>query len=152
MHDYAGRRYIKRHGGIIDGEARLYIAVPAIIILAVCLLIFGFALEGRWHYMVLATLAAVQTFAALILTTSFNAYLLDCYPEACGDVGALLTLDRNWAGGVATLCQMPWVYKDGLTKTLGVQAAVTFCSVFPILLLIWRGKAIRQRQGRVTSI
>ena len=149
LHDAFGRFYAKRHGGRIDPEARLVITYPATVVLAVALIILGFALQGQWHYMVLAVFAAVQCFAVMIVTTAINAYLLDCYPEASGEVSAWVTAGRNWAGFMATYIQIPWVEGAGAARAFGIQAAITFASVGLIVFLQLYGKRVRKWQGRI---
>ena len=150
LHDAVGRFYMRRHAGRLDPEARLIITYPATLILCVSLIILGLALQNKWHYMVLAVFAATQCFGVMIVTTAVNAYLLDCYPEGSGEVSAWVTASRNWAGFMATFVQIEWVTRIGVAKALGIQAAITFASIFLIVFLQLYGKNLRQRQGRMT--
>ncbi|KAL8951242.1 MAG: hypothetical protein Q9222_002770 [Ikaeria aurantiellina] len=150
LHDAVGRYYLRRHAGRLDPEARLIIAYPATLILCLSLLVLGFALQHQWHYMVLAVFAAMQCFGIMIVTTAVNAYLLDCYPEGSGEVSAWISASRNWAGFMATYIQIEWVTRLGLAKVFGIQAGITFASVFLILLLQAYGKPMRKLQGRIS--
>lgn len=149
LHDAVGRYYMQRHAGRLDPEARLIITYPATLILCLCLIILGFAFQHRWHYMVLAVFATLQCFGVMIVTTAINAYLLDCYPEGSGEVSAWITASRNWAGFMATYVQIEWVLRLGPARALGIQAGITFASLFLVAFLQVFGKRLRQRQGRM---
>lgn len=149
LHDAVGRFYMRRHVGRLDPEARLIITYPATLILCLSLIILGFSFQHQWHYMVIAVFAATQCFGVMIVTTAINAYLLDCYPEGSGEVSAWITASRNWAGFMATYIQIEWVTQLGPAKVLGIQAAITFASLFLIILLQLYGKPMRQWQGRM---
>ena len=99
--------------------------------------------------MVLAVFSAVQTVGVMIVTTAINAYLLDCYPEGSGEVGAWVTASRNWSGFMATFIQISWVTKDGTARAFGAQAGVTGASVIILIFLQIFGKRIRKWQGRM---
>ncbi|KAJ5168551.1 MFS transporter [Penicillium canariense] len=149
LHDAIGRYYIKRHSGRLDPEARLIITYPATLICCLSLIVLGLAFERHWHYMVIAVFAAAQCVGAMIITTAINAYLLDCYPEGAGEVGAWVTASRNWAGFMATYIQIDWVMRIGPAKALGIQAAITLASLFFMVFLQMYGKRMRQWQGRM---
>jgi len=141
---------MKRHAGRLDPEARLIITYSATLILCLSLIILGFAFEKHWHYMVIAIFAGAQCVGVMIVTTAINTYLLDCYPEGSGEVSAWVTASRNWAGFMATYIQIEWVTRLGPAKALGIQAAVTFASIFLMAFLQLYGKRMRQWQGRMT--
>lgn len=111
--------------------------------------VIGFALEHRWHYMILAVFSALQTVGVMIVTTAINAYLLDCYPEGSGEVGAWVTASRNWAGFMATYIQIEWVTKAGAATAFGAQAGITAASVVILITLQLFGRKFRGAQGRM---
>ena len=53
-HDAVGAAWAKRHDGIIQPEARLILVYPSSVLMAVSLIILGFALERIWQYMIIA--------------------------------------------------------------------------------------------------
>ncbi|KAK5137508.1 hypothetical protein LTR08_008486 [Meristemomyces frigidus] len=148
MHDAVGRYYARRYGHI-DPEARLIIAYPATLLLFVALLVIGYALEHTWHYMILAVFSSVQCIGVMIVTTAINAYLLDCYPEGSGEVGAWITASRNWSGFMATYIQITWVTSAGPAKAFGAQAGITVASMLILVVLQLYGKKMRKAQGRM---
>ena len=147
LHGAVGRFYTRGHAGRLDPEARLIITYPATLILCLSLIILGFSLQHQWHYIVIAVFATTQCFGVMIVTTAINAYLLACYPDVSGEVGAWTTASRNWAGFMATYIQIEWVAQLGPAKVFGIQAAITFASLFLIVFLQLYGKRMRQWQG-----
>lgn len=129
--------------------ARLIIVYPATVLCCIGLIILGFAFDRHWHYMVIAVFAALQCGSLIIITTSVNAYLLDCYPEGSGEVGAWVTASRNWGGFMATYIQIEWVEGIGAAKALGIQAAIMFGSLAFIALLQVFGQRLRRWQVRM---
>ena len=151
LHDVVGSYYIRRHSGRIEAEARLIITYPATLLLAASLLILGFAIQHHWHYMILAVFAATQCAGIMVVTTAVNAYLLDCFPEASGEVSAWVSIGRIFGGFMASYIQLPWVDRIGAAKVLGIQAAITGVAAFLIVFLQIHGKRIRQAQGRIVK-
>lgn len=84
----AAASYKRRHEGKFEPEARLIITWLATPMVVVSTLVIGFTLQRTWHYMVLAVFVGTQVCGIMIATTALNAYLLDSYPEANGEVGA----------------------------------------------------------------
>ena len=54
LHDFIAWRYIKRHSGHFEPEARLAAIWPATPLLVLGPALIGVALEDRYHYMVVA--------------------------------------------------------------------------------------------------
>ena len=51
---------MRRHGGRLDAEARLYATYIASAVMISAVLILGFALQHTWHYMVVAVFYGTQ--------------------------------------------------------------------------------------------
>ena len=123
----------------------LVITYPASFVLVVCLIVLGLAFEHHWHYMVLATFSAAQCAAIMVVTVAINAYLLDCYPDSSGDVSAWVSTGRILGGFMATYIQLPWLARDGVARTLGIQAGVTGVAVLITVFLQVYGQRLRRR-------
>ncbi|KAI9710563.1 MAG: hypothetical protein M1820_002699 [Bogoriella megaspora] len=149
IHDAYANFYARRHNGRIEPEARLALTYLATFIMAVALLILGFAIQHRWHYMVLAVCAAIQCVGIMIATTAVSAYLLDAFPEGAGEINAWVSIGRAWGGFMATYVQIPWVEKIGSAKAMGIQTAITGAAALIIVFLQIYGKRIRIAQGRM---
>lgn len=147
--DIVGKIYMKRNNGRLDPEARLipvWIATP-IMVLGIILL--GQSLERAWHYMVTAVVWSMYVFGIIICTTSINAYLLDAYPEASGEVAAWINFGRTVGGFIITYFELNWVLSQGAERALGIQAAIVFIAFFLIVILQFFGKTMRLAQGSV---
>lgn len=98
IHDMVASYYAKRHAGRFDPEARLIISYLAGVLMAVGILVLGFALQHIWPWPYLAVFGAMQVVGIMIATTAINAYLLDSYPEGSGEVGAWICVGRTLGG------------------------------------------------------
>lgn len=147
IHDMVGSFYAKRHQGRFDPEARLIICYLAGVLMAVGLLVLGFALQNRWHWAYLAVFGAMQVVGIMIATTAINAYLLDSFPEGSGEVGAWIVVGRTLGGFMATYIEIPWVFEAGAETAFGIQTAITAAAILVPLFLQLFGKKIRRWQG-----
>ena len=150
LHDLVGILYMKRHDGVIVPEARLLIVWLASPLLAVSILILGFALQNNWHYMTIAVFVAMQIAGIMIATVALNAYLLDAYPEGSGEIGAWIVAGRTLGGFMATYIEINWVARSRPVNAFAVQTGITAAAGLVILLLGVFGQRIRQKQGRMT--
>ncbi|KAI9654296.1 MAG: hypothetical protein M1831_005461 [Alyxoria varia] len=149
LHDYVGAWYASRHGGKILPEARLFVCYVAGVLLVVSEIIIGLALARHWHYMVLAVFFTVQIVGIMICTVGAEAYLLDAYPEASGEVGAWLNLGRAMGGVVSTYVQIEWAEKVGADVCFGIEAGIAAASLGLLITLQAYGPQIRRRQGPI---
>lgn len=114
------------------------------------IVLLGYALERLWHYMAVAISLGLFVFGIMIVTTAINAYVLDSYPEAPGEVSAWINAGRTVGGFIISYFKIKWAEKEGTEKSLGIQAAVVVAAVllFIVPLQIW-GKSMRDRQGKI---
>lgn len=151
IHDWAGAFYTRRNGGVFESESRLlpiYMASPLMI---TGIVLVGFGLQREWHYMAIAVSIGLFVFGIMIVTTAINAYVLDSYPEAPGEVSAWINAGRTVGGFVVTYFEIEWAEAEGTQRSLGVQAAVVAAAVWLIIvpLQLW-GLWMRRRQGRIS--
>ena len=106
FHDIVARTYAKHHSNHFEPAARLWVSYPTTIIMFVVVLLFGFALQRHWHYMVIAVLFAAQVVGIMIATVGIYAYLLDAYPEGSGKAGAWTDFGKLQRH-VVTCCNIP---------------------------------------------
>lgn len=95
LHDGIAKRYIKKHNGHFEPEVRLrtiWLSTPFMIAGLVGL---GFALEDAYHYMLTSLFWGLYVFGIMITTVALVAYNLDSYPEASGEVSALINMARS---------------------------------------------------------
>lgn len=115
--------------------------------MAVGLLMVGLALQNTWHWAYLAVFGGMQVAGIMIATTSVNSYLLDCYPEGSGEVGAWIVVGRTLGGFMATYVEIPWVISAGAATVMGIQTGITVAAMLIPLFLQTFGARIRQQQG-----
>ncbi|KAL8795388.1 MAG: hypothetical protein Q9195_002129 [Heterodermia aff. obscurata] len=147
LHDRIATIYIHRNGGILDPEARLiaiYISTPFML---AGLVLIGFCLQNGYHYMVTAVAWGLYVFGIMITTVALNAYNLESYPEASGEVAAWINFARTTGGFVVSYFQVRWAVAMGPRRSFGVQAGVTAAVFFLVVLLHVFGKRLRSWSG-----
>ncbi|CZR62199.1 related to HOL1 protein [Phialocephala subalpina] len=147
--DLSARIYRKRNNGSMEPEARLlplWFATP-LMVLGIVLL--GFTLENHWHYMVMAVTWGLFVYGIIICTTGINAYLLDAYPEASGEVAAWINFGRTVGGFIITYYEIPWITAMGTRSALGIQASIVAAAFGFIVVLQFWGKRLREFSGSV---
>ncbi|MCJ1456322.1 hypothetical protein MMC28_006683 [Mycoblastus sanguinarius] len=150
IHDFAGEIYRRYHAGRFEPEARLLPIYPATLIMILGIVLVGVGLQRVWHYMLIAVSMGLFVFGIMIVTTAINAYVLDCYPEAPGEVSAWINAGRTVGGFILTYFEVVWAETEGTQKTLGIQAAIVLSAVFVFVvpLQVW-GSWMRGLQKRI---
>lgn len=95
LHDIIAQSYIKTHNGHFEPEIRLraiWLSTPFMLAGIVGL---GFSLENGYHFMVTALFWGLYVFGIMVTTVALNAYNLDSYPEASGEVAAWINFARS---------------------------------------------------------
>ncbi|KAI0129446.1 major facilitator superfamily domain-containing protein [Xylariales sp. AK1849] len=147
LHDFLARQYIRAHHGHFEPEVRLRATYFAMPFMLVGLVLLGQALEDQWHYMAASIAWGLYVFGVMITTVAISSYNLDCYPEASGEVSAWVNNSRTLGGFIISYFQVTWATAEGTKKSFGIQAAVCAAGFLLILLLVWKGKAIRIWSG-----
>ncbi|KAL8928415.1 MAG: hypothetical protein Q9172_000901 [Xanthocarpia lactea] len=148
LHDKLATIHIRRHRGRLEPEARLsviYVALPSLL---TGLVILGFALERKWHYMITAVGWGMYVFGTMVVSVSISAYLLDAYPRESGEVGAWINFSRTAGGFIVAYFQVRWVAKTGALACFGTQAAVCAAVVSVVVVLQVFGKRLRMWEKR----
>ncbi|KAL8691295.1 MAG: hypothetical protein Q9224_004208 [Gallowayella concinna] len=143
LHDILARHYIRRHQGRLEPEARLSVIYLALPFLLSGLVVLGFALQRRWHFMVTAVGWGMYVFGTMVVSVGISAYQLDAYPRESGEVGAWINFSRTAGGFIVAYLQVKWVAKVGAEACFGTQAAVCAAVVPLVVVLQIFGKRIR---------
>ncbi|KAL8785942.1 MAG: hypothetical protein Q9213_003091 [Squamulea squamosa] len=114
LHDTFARLYIHRHRGRLEPEARLSIIYVALPFLLTGLVVLGFALEHRWHYMITAVGWGMYVFGTMFVSVGISAYQLDAYPRESGEVGAWINFSRTAGGFIVAYLQVSGANRDCL--------------------------------------
>ncbi|KAE8377566.1 major facilitator superfamily domain-containing protein [Aspergillus bertholletiae] len=149
LHDYLARFATKRNEGRLEPEARLLAVWVATPFMLAGIILMGFALEGAYHYMLTALGWGCYVFGIMIVTVAINAYVLDSYPEASGEVAAWVNFGRTTGGFIVSYFMVEWANKQGARRQFGTMAGIVMGAFLIILLLQVKGKAMRAWAGPV---
>ncbi|KAH7014229.1 major facilitator superfamily domain-containing protein [Microdochium trichocladiopsis] len=147
LHDMIAKWYIKKHNGHFEPEVRLtaiFFSTPFMIAGLVGL---GFALQDAYHFMVTAVFWGLYVFGIMVTTVALNAYNLDCYPTASGEVAAWLNMSRTLGGFIISYFQVTWAEAQGTKISFGVQAAICAFAFLILLIVLVFGKKLRAKSG-----
>ncbi|KAL4734437.1 major facilitator superfamily domain-containing protein [Aspergillus similis] len=149
LHDSMAALYSKRNAGRLEPEARLlaiYIATPFMI---AGLILLGFALEDAYHYMIAALGWGLYVFGIMIVTVAVNAYVLDSYPEASGEVAAWINFGRTTGGFVVSYFMVTWAGDQGAKRQFGTMTGIVGFALLMVVFLQFAGKRLRRWAGPV---
>ncbi|MCJ1419879.1 hypothetical protein MMC32_006235 [Xylographa parallela] len=149
LHDAIAALCTRRNRGRLDAEARLWVIYIATPFMVAGLVLLGFALQHGYAYMLAALGWGLYVFGIMIATVGINAYALDAYPEAAGEVSAWLNFARTTGGVFVTEWQVPWATAVGPVAALGTQAGITAGAFLLVVLLQVYGKRLRHYGGRL---
>jgi len=147
LHDALANHYVRKHKGIFEPESRLRVIYLSEPLMCAGLIILGFALQQKLHFMVAAVGWGLYVFGIMVTTVGIQAYVLGCYPEASGEVCAWLNFGRSTAGFIISYFQVTWANNLGHESLFGTQAAICFAAFLLIPLMQWKGKALRLWSG-----
>lgn len=150
VHDLNESYFQRKSSRYVAPETRLFVIYPASLLMCVALIILGFGLQRHWHYVVLAVCYVAQIVGVIVVTVGANAYLLDAYPAAPGEVGASINCARLLGGFMASYIQLEWVAASGTATVFGAQAAIVFAAMVLVIVLHNFGEKIRMWQGPLT--
>ncbi|KMU89274.1 hypothetical protein CIHG_06945 [Coccidioides immitis H538.4] len=149
LHDMIARVASKRNHGRFEPEARYvatWVSTPFLISGTVLL---GFALERGYHYMLASLGWGLYVFGIMITTVAVNAYVLDSYPEASGEVAAWINFARTTGGFVVSYFMVEWAGKQGAIRQFGTMGGICGFAFVMIIFLQIFGKRLRQWAGPV---
>ncbi|MCJ1386352.1 hypothetical protein MMC17_009478 [Xylographa soralifera] len=149
LHDSIASVCMRRNGGRLEAEARLWVTYIATPFMVAGLVLLGFALQHGYPYMLAALGWGLYVFGIMLATVGINAYALDAYPEAAGEVSAWLNFARTTGGIFVTEWQVPWAAAVGPVAALGTQAGITAGAFLLVVLLQVVGKRLRHYGGRL---
>lgn len=106
--------------------------------------IFGYGLARHLHWAVLAVAHTMVTFAAMCINPMSVNYLSECFINAVEETAIIMNICRVAFGLSVAFYIDPWVAKMGFAWTYGLMAFIWLFSWLFVLLLMWKGHAIRQ--------
>ncbi|QSS49609.1 membrane transporter [Histoplasma capsulatum var. duboisii H88] len=135
----------RRNKGILEPEFRLWtMLVPAIINTA-GILMYGLGVLKGTMWLLPAGFGMVfiafgiGSGGAIAIT-----YAVDCYPRIASESLVLMLFIRNMIGCGFTFASQPWLDHKGLQDTTIIMAMICLVANMSFLLLIWKGKRLRE--------
>lgn len=147
LHDILAVMAARRNHGRLEPEARLtatWISTPFMV---AGLILLGFALERHYHYMLAALGWGCYVFGIMITTVAINAYVLDSYPEASGEVAAWINFGRSTGGFIVSYFMVEWAQKQGAIRQFGTMTGIIGFAFLMVLGLQCFGKRMRLWTG-----
>jgi len=132
---------------VLEPEARLIVLLIATPFMIAGLALLGFALANGYHYMMTALGWGLYNFGVMLVTVGINAYLLDSYPDASGEIGAWVNLSRTMSGFLVSFFMVPWALAQGTVRMFATMAAVVFAAALVVVALMVWGKRLRAWSG-----
>ncbi|KAJ4983007.1 hypothetical protein SVAN01_11502 [Stagonosporopsis vannaccii] len=147
LHDGIARVYTRKHEGHFEPEVRLWAMWLSTPFLIAGLIGLGFCLQDAYHYMLTALFWGLYVFGIMISTVALNAYNLDSYPEASGEVSAWINFARTGGGFITSYFQVTWAQALGTKVSFGTQAGICAFAFLIIVALQVFGKRLRLKSG-----
>lgn len=95
FNDFIANRYIKTHHGFFYPEVRLWPNYLATAFMVPGLVLAGQALAYKWNYGVIIIGWGMYIFGIMICSVCTTSYILDCYPNAAGEVMGYMNFART---------------------------------------------------------
>ncbi|GME50247.1 MFS general substrate transporter [Neofusicoccum parvum] len=131
-----------------EPEVRLKAIWTGEILEPIGLLIYGFTLQDRMHWMGPLFGMGLASFGVQIILTTCYTYSVDCYRDRNSDVSQVFNFWRQEVGMTFAFYVIDWA------EVIGYQFVFLFFAIvgsllafIPILVLMWKGKDIRERLG-----
>ncbi|KLJ09895.1 hypothetical protein EMPG_14688 [Blastomyces silverae] len=147
LHDIIARLAAQRNNGRLEPEARYIATWIATPFMFAGLILLGFALEREYHYMLASLGWGLYVFGIMITTVAVNAYVLDSYPEASGEVAAWINFGRTTGGFVVSYFMVRWANDQGTIRQFGTMTGICGFAFLMILGLQIYGKRLRLWAG-----
>ncbi|KAL2807769.1 major facilitator superfamily domain-containing protein [Aspergillus granulosus] len=149
LHDSLAAFSSRHNSGRLEPEARLLATFIATPFMLAGLILLGFSLERGYHYMLTALGWGLYVFGIMIVTVAVNAYVLDSYPEASGEVAAWINFGRTTGGFIVSYFMVRWAGEQGAIRQFGTMAGICAGAFLMVVALWWCGRALRRWAGPV---
>ncbi|PYH88605.1 polyamine transporter [Aspergillus ellipticus CBS 707.79] len=131
------------HGGW-KPEYRLHVLwIPSLVLTPIGLGLFGAALQYHLHYMVLALAVFLVTIGALASVPVTVNYVVECFTRHPAEAGIVVGAYRIVYGLTISFYIDPWVAAVHVGWVYGMMAFFAVFAFFFVMLLMWKGHAIR---------
>ncbi|KAJ5657118.1 uncharacterized protein N7484_000767 [Penicillium longicatenatum] len=138
------RRLAAKTGRSARLESRLYVGVPGLVFSVVGVLIFGFTLKHRTHWIGPCLGHGIASFGLQLVTTPFKTYCVDSYTAHSGSVLQFINVVRQVIAFTVPFWSPNLNEALGYDLGFGVEAIILVAFYAPSLLLFWKGAVWRQ--------
>ncbi|PNH48188.1 hypothetical protein VD0004_g318 [Verticillium dahliae] len=149
INDWIAQRYVRKHNGVFEPEARLYMIYLAAIPMIGGLVLLGQALDR--HLSVAAVIMGwgLHSFGIMLTSVAVSAFVLDSYPTAPAEVSGWSNFARAIGGFSVGYFQQPWGARVGFDGSFGTQAGVVAFGVIIVGIVHKYGHSLRLRAGPI---
>lgn len=149
FNDFVARRYVRKHNGVFEPEARLYTIYISSVFMIVGLVLLGQALFHRLSAAAVVMGWGLHSFGIMTASVAVTAYVLDSYPTAPAEVSGWSNFARAIGGFGVGYFQQPWGAKVGYDVSFGTQAAIVAAGVVIVAIVHRYGHILRLKAGPV---
>lgn len=152
FNDFIAARYIRQHHGVFVPEARLWTPYLGAALMIPGLVLVGQTLNSRLLWVGIMFGWGLVQAGIMLISVAIVTYVLDCYPNAPGEVSALINLGRVAAAFSVGYFQQDWGTKLGYNVSFGLQAVVIAGSLIVLLCIQQFGGKLRMWAGPVKPL
>jgi hypothetical protein len=98
FNDFLLHLYVRKHGGVFVPEARLTPIYLSTVFMVPGLVLIGQALGHHLHWAAIVMGWGMFVFGYMVASVAIQAYVLDSYPTASGEVASLINFARLIGG------------------------------------------------------
>ncbi|EWZ33018.1 hypothetical protein FOCG_12569 [Fusarium oxysporum f. sp. radicis-lycopersici 26381] len=149
FNDHLTRRYVRKHNGVFEPEARLMTIYISAIPMIAGLVLMGQALHKHLSVAAIVVGWGMHAFGIMLASVAVASYLLDAYPSAPAEVCGLTNVFRALSGFSVGYYQQPWGAKVGYDVSFGTQACIVAASMILIAIVHRFGHQLRLKFGQV---
>ncbi|KAH7379084.1 major facilitator superfamily transporter [Cadophora sp. MPI-SDFR-AT-0126] len=145
MVSFVSCRLAKRNLGVRDAEHYLPAFILPILTGTANIIIYGVAVENRWHYMWIYFAYGLNSFTLVSLATANTLWVTEAFPRWAAPALAGISSVSNMTSFGISFAIPPWIRSQGHANAdieIGVLIAVVGCIAIPIAF--W-GKKMRQQ-------
>ncbi|KXJ86048.1 major facilitator superfamily domain-containing protein [Microdochium bolleyi] len=144
--DFMVRRWIAKRGGERVAEDRLRAAVPGIVVVAACILVYGWTVEKEVGGIPLTVVVMfLQGVAQLQCFPSLNSYCLDVMPGRSAEVIGANYAMRYLAATVSIAVVLPAMERIGVGWFSTISAALMVAASFGTVYNVRYGREMRDK-------
>ncbi|KAM0231625.1 hypothetical protein ACHAPO_008473 [Fusarium lateritium] len=149
FNDFLTRRYVRKHNGVFEPEARLVTIYISAIPMIAGLVLMGQALHKHLSVAAIVVGWGMHAFGIMLTSVAVASYLLDAYPSAPAEVCGLTNVFRALSGFSVGYYQQPWGARVGYDVSFGTQAGIVAASMILIVIVHLFGHRLRLKFGQI---